>query len=443
MGRRTGKPGNPRRRKIWISLIATSSGLVVLGGFGYWLEVKRDTDLADARADVKAAFRHIIPEHAPALRFTNVADEAGIRMRHGPGERTRLLPEDTGSGIAWGDYDGDGDPDLYVVNFPSDPNAPPGPEDRNRLFRNEGGRFVDATDEAGVGDPAGFGMGASFADYDQDGDLDLYVTNHGPNRLFRNRGDGSFEEVAASAGVDDPLWSTGVAWGDFDRDGDLDLYVCNYVRFDLQVNAEEVVSPPEWEGIPFTLNPNSFDPQPNRLYRNQGDGTFEDVAPALWVDNPEGRSLAATFCDLDNDGWLDIYVNNDVSQNVLFRNLGGEVLPGGPHFAELSAMTGTADPRGSMGLSVGDVSGEGGRPDGNPDLFITHWIAQETPCIRRFSCLAATSSSATRPGSSGSGRSPPIPSDGDRPSSILTLTEESTSRWQTAAPLSGGMILQS
>jgi hypothetical protein len=301
-------------------------------------------------------------------------------MRHGPGTRSRHLTEDTGSGIAWGDYDGDGDWDLYVVNFP-DPSAGDGdPGGSNGLFRNDGDRFTDVTDVAGVGDASGFGMGATFADYDDDGDADLYVTNHGPNRLYRNRGDGTFEDVSAAAGVDDPLWSAGVAWGDFDRDGDLDFYVCNYVDFNVGGVGPALVmdATTGTYSIPFTLNPNSFDPEPNRLYRNRGDGTFEDVAEQCGVSNPDGRSLGATFCDLDGDGWLDLYVNNDVSTNKFFGSLGRAFGSDEPVvFADLSAITGTADPRGSMGLSVGDIGGMGGHPDGLPDLFITHWIAQE------------------------------------------------------------------
>jgi hypothetical protein len=362
---------------MWGTMVLTAA----FGGFAFWLERRRDTDLQDPTAGITAAFKEASGVKAPPIRFRDVAQAMGIVARHGPGPRSRALPEDTGSGLAWGDIDGDGDWDLYLVNFPGPLGGPPDPDGANHLYRNDGGRFTDVTAASGTGDPGGFGMGASFADYDGDGDTDLYVTNYGPNRLFRNRGDGTFEQVAEAAGVADPSWSTGVAWGDYDRDGHLDLYVGSYVTYehveDTSGSAAGTAMGPYV--VPFTLNPNSFDPQPNRLFRNRGDGTFEDVAAALGVANPDGRSLAVTFCDLDGDGWLDLYVNNDVSENKLYRNLGALArgTDEAPGFADISTLTGSADPRGSMGLSVADLGGVTAELDGLPDLFITHWVAQE------------------------------------------------------------------
>ena len=380
--RKQAKRGSRRTRRIWWATAATVGGVAALTAFAFWLESRRETDLADPTAGVTAMARHVAPDDAPAIRFRDVAADVGITMRHGPGPRGRTLPEDTGGGVAWGDYDGDGDPDLYFVNFPGPLKGPlKGSRDAaggNRLYRNDGGRFTDVTAAAGVADLDGFGMGATFADYDGDGDADLYVTNYGPNRLFRNQGDGTFEEVGAAAGVDDAGWSTGATWGDYDRDGHLDLYVCNYLQYDDGDFGAAATMDSHWEGIPVALNPNAFAPEPNRLYRNRGDGTFENVAGPAGVANASGRSLAATLCDLDGDGWLDLYVNNDVSPNALFRNMGGMLRGAGPvAFADLSTLTGTADPRGSMGLSVGDVATATAPADGLPDLFITHWIAQE------------------------------------------------------------------
>ncbi len=377
---RRGRPASRRQRKIRASLVATFVGLAVLMAIAFWIEAGRETDLADPTAGITATFKDSAGEHPP-IRFRNVAASVGVTMRHGPGPRGRALPEDTGSGLAWGDYDGDGDWDLYAVSFAGPLGAPADERGSNRLFRNDDGRFTDVTPEAGVGDLEGFGMGASFADYDADGDLDLYVTNYGPNRLYRNRGDGTFEDVAARAGVDDAAWSCGVAWGDYDRDGLVDLYVCNYVAYEHDPHLGDVDVDVGEVSIPFALNPNAFDPVRNRLYKNRGDGTFEDVSESAGVENPDGRSLAATLCDLDGDGWLDLYVNNDVSPNRFYRNLGGdEGAAWSGRFEDVSLGTGTGDPRGSMGLSVADVAlpdVKGGEPDGLPELFITHWVAQE------------------------------------------------------------------
>jgi len=374
----------PRQRRLWWSGAATVAGLTALAVLVWWVDRLRDTSRADARANVSAQFSQSAAGDSP-LRFTDVTAAAGIVMRHGVPQRHRALPEDNGSGLAWGDYDGDGFPDLYVVNHSGIKSANAGPTNSSHLFHNNGnGTFTDVTESAGVGNPGGFGMGATWVDYDDDGLLDLFVTCRGANRLYKNLGHGKFVDVAAKAGVADPgSWSCGAAWGDFDRDGRIDLYVCNYVNYDsegmepkaTEKGAGSNTSPYD---APFTLNPNSYNPQPNRLYRNRGDGTFEDVTARCGVANSDGRSLAATFVDLDGDGWLDLYVNNDVSPDRLYRNLGGDFGPGVPvTFLEISAQTGTADPRGSMGLSVAEVGDLCEAADGLPDLFITHWVTQE------------------------------------------------------------------
>lgn len=306
---------------------------------------------------------------ASPIRFEERAHDAGLNFVHFPGVRSSRLPEDMGSGVAVGDYDGDGFEDVYLVNFahaldgPS-PDAPIG-AGHSRLYRNNrDGTFADVTESSGAG-LSSFGMGAAWGDYDNDGDLDLYVTNYGPNVLLRNDG-GRFIDVTRDAGVGDDGFSAGCAWADYDRDGDLDLYVCSYVEFEMNTAADARMSRQNDTETPYTLNPSSYPPVPNRLYRNNGDGTFSDVAGTLGVADEDGRSLGVMWIDLDLDGWVDLYVANDVSSNAAFyNNRDGTFSNVGPQY-------GIADYRGAMGLAADDF-----QRDGDLDLLVTHWVAQE------------------------------------------------------------------
>ena len=298
-----------------------------------------------------------LPTGYPAVQFSEVAREAGIDFIHFPATRSTKLPEDMGSGAAWGDYDSDGDADLFLANMAAS----------NRLYRNNGnGSFTDVTAAAGL-ELTATSMAAAWADYDGDGDLDLAVTTDGRILLYRNRGDGAFDEVSGDAGLagGKRFWS-GASWGDYDADGDLDLYVCAYVTFRFDPDLTRKTSRQFTSDVPFTLNPSSYPPEPNALFRNNGDGTFTDVAQRAGVDNPTGRSLSASWSDFDLDGRLDIYVANDVSDNAMYRNLGNG------RFEDVSHAALVSDYRGAMGLAVADYDN-----DGDPDIFITHWIAQE------------------------------------------------------------------
>ena len=305
------------------------------------------------------------------IRWKDVAGESGIDFRHfAGGARSTQLPEDMGSGCAFADYDRDGDWDLFVADVAGPLTLSPEELARTpggcRLYRNDGGVFTDVTQEAGLGGLKGAYMGAAWGDYDNDGYPDLAVTSYGEIRLFHNRGDGTFEDVSAKSGVGGRrgFW-TGAVWGDVDGDGLLDLYVCGYV--DYRFDPKDVGRNSKFgqADSPFTINPSSYAPIANLLFHNEGHGRFREMAAEAGVADPEGRSLSATFVDLNGDGRPDLYVANDVSEGALFVNEGGGVFSDRGHEAHV------ADYRGAMGIAAGDVNG-----DLAPDLFVTHWIAE-------------------------------------------------------------------
>jgi hypothetical protein len=284
---------------------------------------------------------------APAeLKLRNVAAEVGLVFRHGAFKES--IAEDPvammGGGLCWLDFDGDGWLDLYVVNshslhekvlWESQGGLP-----RNALFRNRGdGTFVDASAGSGT-DLALRGNGCIAGDLDQDGDVDIYVTADGPNALLLNQGNGTFSEGAEAAGVAAPEWSTAAAMGDYDGDGLIDLYVASYIDLEHKV--------PE----PIGLFPQDYYGLADHLYRNRGDGTFEDVAQAAGLRHEE-RGLGAVFSDLDRDGDLDLYVANDGQRNRLYLNLGDGT------FEDISQQAGVDDQGSGMGVGAGDYDGDG------------------------------------------------------------------------------------
>ena len=324
---------------------------------------------------VTSVLQKDVGESRVPIQFEEVSAHLGVSFRHFPASRSSYIAEDMGSGVAWGDYDNDGWPDLFLVNFAGSirPDASPDKSrGRSRLYRNiEGVRFEDASDAAGI-NFAGFGMAACWGDADNDEDLDLYLTALGDNVFYENLGNGTFRDATSERGLQDSRYSAGCSWADYDRDGDLDLYVCHYVDFVFR-EGDRIIPDPQYAEQPYTLNPNAYSPVPNALFRNNGNGTFTEVAASAGVADPKGRGLSASWVDMDGDGWQDLYVANDVSENGVFRNRGDGT------FEDIGASSLAADYRSAMGLAVADFDN-----DLDQDIFITHWIAQENALYRNM-----------------------------------------------------------
>ncbi|MCP4592284.1 MAG: CRTAC1 family protein [bacterium] len=301
----------------------------------------------------------------PALpTFKDVTTEAGIHFKHSYGDHNLSnIVEGTGPGCAFFDFDGDGFQDVYLLNgcWLREVNDNLGRDLRgkltNTLYRNNGdGTFTDVTASAGVGHD-GYGMGASAADYDNDGDVDLYVLNYGPNVLYRNNGEGTFTDVTARSGLADPSWSVSAPWLDYDADGDLDVYVANYLAYDAGKFRDFYPA----AGYPGPL---SYRAQPDRLYRNNGDGTFTDVTKPSGLHYPDGRAMSAIAADLSGDGHVDLYVANDATPNGYFLNSGAGT------FADQALLFGVAFGEGGQGASsMGPVIGDVNR-NGHLDVYI-------------------------------------------------------------------------
>jgi len=318
-----------------------------------------------------------LPPGAPEPRFTDVTKLAGLSaFRQFQGGRTSQLPEDMGSGVAWGDFDNDGFDDLFVASGGGPLDLPPEQRAPSILYRNLGdGRFEKVQD---FPDTRILGMGAAWADYNNDGWLDLVVTGYDTILLFRN----DHGHLVRDKALPSPkgFW-TGASWGDYNRDGYLDLYICGYVKY-VPGRADASASSQQFgTEVPFTLNPASYEPERNLLFRNNGNGTFTEVSKELGVANAEGRSLSALWHDFDGDGWLDLYVANDISENKLYLNDHGK-------FVDAGRSAWIEEYRGSMGLAAGDFD-----RDGDDDLFISHWVAQQFALYRNL-----TSEQKAKPG---------------------------------------------
>lgn len=306
---------------------------------------------------------------ATPILFDDVSAGSGLAIERIVAAEKRYLVETMGGGVAWIDYDGDGWLDAYLTNCPTVESARAGRMPSNRLYRNNrDGSFRDMTTAAGVG-YRGWSMGVSVADYDLDGDQDLYLTNVGPNLLYRNNGDGTFTEVAKVAGVDDSRWSASSGWGDYDGDGDPDLFVANYVEYDL-TNLPEFGRGRYclFRSLEVLCGPRGMKGAGDTLYRNNGDGTFSDVSRTAGVADDGGRfGLGCVWSDLDRDGDQDLYVTNDTQANYLYLN------DGRGRFNDASLLSGAAldlngKARAGMGIAVGDYD-----RDGRFDIAVTNF----------------------------------------------------------------------
>jgi len=279
----------------------------------------------------------------------------------------KYLPESTGAGCAFFDYDNDGWMDIYLVNSgPCDFWTPPKPL-RNALYHNNrDGTFTDVTEKAGVAG-GGYGMGAAVGDYDGDGFPDLYVTQYGRSILYHNNGNGTFTDVTEKAGVAAPGWASSAAWFDYDNDGRLDLFVGRFVDFSkLKHHVCKAPNVSSLAGLSEYCYPRIFDPMPSWLFHNNGDGTFTDVSQKMGIADNPGKTWGVVATDINNDGFLDLFVANDTTANFLFANRKGK------RFEEIGFTAGVAYGPGGKARSGMGVDSADYDQDGWMDLFVTN-----------------------------------------------------------------------
>lgn len=301
--------------------------------------------------------------------FTDITAPAGITFKHVASPDKKYIVESMSGGVALFDYDNDGDLDIFMVNALTVDLVKAKGKTRSDLYRNDGdGKFTEVAVKAGLSD-IGWGMGAAVGDYNNDGFDDLYVTCLGPNHLMKNNGNGTFTDVTAKAGVNDPRWTTGASFFDYDNDGDLDLFISNYVDFDIN-NLPEFGQGKtcQYKSIPVQCGPRGLKGAGDSLFRNNGDGTFTDVSKAAGVADANGYyGLGIITADFDDDGLIDLFVANDSTPNFHYRNKGNGT------FEEIGFNAGTAvnengSEQGSMGATAGDYD-----HDGKLDIFISNF----------------------------------------------------------------------
>lgn len=305
--------------------------------------------------------------------LTEVTKQVKLNFLHDPGvDGSYFMPESIGSGGAFLDYDNDGDLDIYLINGAYHSgrtiNKPPL---KNRLYRQEeDGTFSDVTEHSGLGD-TGYGMGAAVGDIDNDGDVDVYITNYGPDALYRNNGDGSFTDISKQAGIRNPAWGCSVIFFDYNLDSYLDLYVTNYLTYDLDNRCIDRSGRQDYCG------PGGFSGAPDILYHNNGDGTFTDVSRASKIALGASKGLGVVSADFNGDNFPDIYVANDGEPNHLWLNQQDGTFRDQALFWG-AALNDLGRPEAGMGIALGDVDN-----DGDFDLFITH-IREESNTFYRY-----------------------------------------------------------
>jgi hypothetical protein len=325
-----------RRRFLW-----TLGGAAALAGV---------RDIPAVLAASQYPFEEVLPS-ASRITWTHTAGKSA----------QKYLPETTGAGCAFLDYDNDGWMDIYLVNSGKCDFYDPKPPLRNALYRNNrDGTFTDITEKAGVA-AGGYGQGVAVGDYDGDGFPDIYVTQYGRNILYHNNGDGTFTDVTEKSGVAAPGWSTSAVWFDYDNDGRLDLFVCQYVEFSKEKNL-----PCAANNQPGYCIPTLYHPMPSWLFHNNGDGTFTDVSKASGIGKHFGKALGVVATDLNNDGKMDLFVASDTTANFLFMNRGNG------KFEEIGAIAGvgygeSGKARSGMGADSADFN-----QDGWMDLFVAN-----------------------------------------------------------------------
>lgn len=301
--------------------------------------------------------------------FVDVSLEVGVDFVHANGASPeKRLPETNGAGVAFFDYDGDGDQDLYLVNSGDMVKGRQGAH--NVLLRNDGGRFTDITAQARA-EGGGYGKGVLAGDYDGDGDQDLFLSNWGEDLLLRQEADGTYAEVSGQAGLSNPDWGTSAVFIDYDMDGDLDIFVVNYVHFRI---GEQPWCGRADLGMRFYCDPRQFAPALDRLFQNQGDGSFVETGLVAGIDQA-GNGLGAVSADFDLDGWPDLYVANDLTSNLLYKNKGGSFVEDG--LLSGSAFSNDGAAQAGMGVDAGDFDG-----DGDEDIFVTNYQLENNNLYR-------------------------------------------------------------